>query len=359
MGRRIQKLVSTNNGSSYVGEYTNKYAYDGWNCLAILNPSLSLSNSFLWGADLSGSLQGAGGVGGLIKVTYYGTATTNCFVACDGNGNVSALINASNGVTVANYDYGPFGELIRASGPMAKLNPFRFSTKYDDDETDFLYYGYRYYNPNTGRWPSRDPKCEKGGLNLYGFVRNDGVDAIDELGLRPVLPYFNTNATWVSFQHAIDWLNGIYSTFKCCDPVTKLSAYISGSPSGSTVYMKARYVLSPRNGKVEGIQYIWWDCFTAQNEAYYGWPPPLLPYLPSNWREYGWRLGGSTISDTRKGHIAGPVDPFDIGHWNWRVRIVYASCGADGYMHVIWDEAPEREFDWTVTGWIGPFADPE
>jgi YD repeat-containing protein len=36
-GRRIQKIVSTNNGSSYVGEYTNAYAYDGWNCMAILN----------------------------------------------------------------------------------------------------------------------------------------------------------------------------------------------------------------------------------------------------------------------------------------------------------------------------------
>ena len=41
----------------------------------------------------------------------------------------------------AQYEYGPFGELIRATGPMAKLNPFRFSTKYDDDESD-LYYGY-------------------------------------------------------------------------------------------------------------------------------------------------------------------------------------------------------------------------
>jgi RHS repeat-associated protein len=197
MGRRIQKLVSTNNGT-YVGEYTNKYAYDAWNCLAILNPSLILSNTFLWGSDLSGSLQGAGGVGGLIKVAYYGATTTNCFVAYDGNGNVSALVNAANGVTVANYDYGPFGELIRLSGPMAKLNPLRFSTKYDDDETDFLYYGYRYYNPSTGRWLSRDPIEEKGfqvysrsrsrrsGLepNLYVFVKNSPLNYSDALGLK-------------------------------------------------------------------------------------------------------------------------------------------------------------------------------
>ena len=44
------------------------------------------------------------------------------------------------------------------------------------------YYGYRYYDPQTGRWPSRDPIEEEGGLNLYGFVGNDGVNGIDFLG---------------------------------------------------------------------------------------------------------------------------------------------------------------------------------
>ena len=45
-----------------------------------------------------------------------------------------------------------FGELLRATGPMAmaKVNPFRFSTKYQDDETDLVYYGDRYYNASTG-----------------------------------------------------------------------------------------------------------------------------------------------------------------------------------------------------------------
>jgi len=84
-------------------------------------------------------------------------------------------------------EYGPFGEVLRATGPMAKLNPFRFSTKYDDDEIDLLYYGRRYYNPSTGRWPSRDPINELGfkvltrkgrrvslteEKNLYTFVCN-------------------------------------------------------------------------------------------------------------------------------------------------------------------------------------------
>jgi hypothetical protein len=44
-------------------------------------------------------------------------------------------------------------------------------------------YGYRWYDPLTGRWKSRDMIEEEGGLNLYGFVGNDGVNAWDYLGL--------------------------------------------------------------------------------------------------------------------------------------------------------------------------------
>ncbi len=42
----------------------------------------------------------------------------------------------------------------------------------------------RWYSPSTGRWFSRDPIEEKGGANLYGFVRNDGINQVDYLGLR-------------------------------------------------------------------------------------------------------------------------------------------------------------------------------
>jgi len=65
----------------------------------------------------------------------------------------------------------------------AFLNPFRFSTKFQDSETGFLYYGYRYYDPSTGRWPNRDPIEEAGGVNLYGFVGNRPTDYVDVGGL--------------------------------------------------------------------------------------------------------------------------------------------------------------------------------
>ena len=50
-----------------------------------------------------------------------------------------------------------------------------------------FYYGFRYYSPTTGRWLSRDPIGEAGGLNLYGFVGNDGVNRWDYLGLLELL----------------------------------------------------------------------------------------------------------------------------------------------------------------------------
>ena len=181
-GRRIgKKVYDARTGGTLLS--TARFLYDGWNLLAELDASNNRVRTFMWGLDISGSVQGAGGVGGLLKVAYYGATTTNAFVAYDGNGNVMGLLDSTTANWVARYEYGPFGELIRASGPMAKANPFRFSTKYQDDETDLLYYGYRYYGPSTGRWLSRDRQGEQGGLNLYGFVKNCPVSLIDVLGL--------------------------------------------------------------------------------------------------------------------------------------------------------------------------------
>src|SRR5699024_9180942 len=64
-----------------------------------------------------------------------------------------------------------------------ELNPFGFSTKYRDEETELYYYGYKYYTPSMGWFLNRDPIEEQGGLNLYGFVTNDPVSAWDYLGL--------------------------------------------------------------------------------------------------------------------------------------------------------------------------------
>ncbi|MGA0848243.1 MAG: hypothetical protein ACO3PY_06540, partial [Pontimonas sp.] len=145
-GRRIHKQTYTY-GSGWQEEQDIAFAYDGWNLLGEL--AINASNvasplrTYLWGLDLSGSEQGAGGVGGLLKITDYTSGTTHHFVAYDGNGNVAGLVNSTHASVSARYEYGPFGEAIRATGPMAANNPIRFSSKYTDQESGLLYYGYR------------------------------------------------------------------------------------------------------------------------------------------------------------------------------------------------------------------------
>lgn len=187
--RRIAKKVSTWNLTSGLWDLASetRFLYDGWNLLAEFDIPASgpwsLASSYSWGLDVSGSMQGAGGVGGLLSVTSHPSPVTRHFACHDGNGNVTGLVSASDGALTAEYDYTAFGETLLIEGPAAALNPFRFSTKYTDPETGLNYYGFRYYAPSTGRWLSRDPIEEEGGVNLYGMVGNDAVNQIDPKGL--------------------------------------------------------------------------------------------------------------------------------------------------------------------------------
>jgi RHS repeat-associated protein len=61
---------------------------------------------------------------------------------------------------------------------------FSFQGQFEDIETGWLNYGYRYYIPALGRWPSKDPIEEGGGENLYAMVQNDSMNATDYLGLK-------------------------------------------------------------------------------------------------------------------------------------------------------------------------------
>ncbi|MGQ9652424.1 MAG: RHS repeat-associated core domain-containing protein, partial [Phycisphaerae bacterium] len=104
-----------------------------------------------------------------------------------GHGNVGQVLDATNtgNITLAaHYEYDPYGNVIHSSGPYKDANPFRFSTKWFDEETSLGYWGYRYYSPRLGRWLSRDPIEERGGAHLYSFVANCPVTGLDPLGQR-------------------------------------------------------------------------------------------------------------------------------------------------------------------------------
>lgn len=110
------------------------------------------------------------------------------FPLYDGNGNVLRVYDshvASTGVPDqirADYRYGPFGEERGRQGTQSNRMPFRWSTKYADNETGLTYYGFRYYSPLLGRWTTRDPIEEHDHLNLACFVSNSPTYHVDADG---------------------------------------------------------------------------------------------------------------------------------------------------------------------------------
>ncbi len=91
------------------------------------NPTVSYTR----GSDLSGSLEGAGGIGGLLARSHgyaSGTWSTHNYYHADGNGNITYLVNSSQ-TLAASYRYDPYGNLISQSGGLASANVYRFSSK--------------------------------------------------------------------------------------------------------------------------------------------------------------------------------------------------------------------------------------
>ena len=203
LSRRIGTKIDwyfTPSLSYYFTEY-DAFVFDDWNLvMSGKNSSGSISSgtrlSYVWGPDIGsnpsghGSWQKAGGVGGLVAVLSP-TDTNRMFPLMDRLGNVTGYRKAVSGTAAtlsAVFEYDAFGREVRSSGPVSDAMRFRFSTKYHHGgpytETDagLVYYGYRFYDPDRGRWVNRDPIGERGGMNLQGFCYNNPISLFDSDG---------------------------------------------------------------------------------------------------------------------------------------------------------------------------------
>jgi RHS repeat-associated protein len=204
MSRRIQKNVYVwNTGTSnYQLQTTSRFVYDGWNLIAEFDGTNNPVRSYIWAGP---------------QLAIINAGADAYQVAYDGNADVVGLVKASTGTLAASYDYDPFGQTLKAVGEYATQNPLRFSSQYTDVETGLLYYGYRYYNPQSGTWINRDPAEEGGGTNLYGFVNNDGINAVDYLGL------------WKKDGWSGGWFSYFgHATAEKCDKLSDLAKFITG-----------------------------------------------------------------------------------------------------------------------------------
>ncbi|MBP4047302.1 RHS repeat-associated core domain-containing protein [Chromobacterium violaceum] len=92
------------------------------------------------------------------------------------------------GLLALEMDYQAWGQarevIADAAGKAGIRNPFRFQGQYHDDESGLHYNRHRYYDPEIGRFISRDPIGLVGGINTHSYTLNP-VIWIDPLGLSP------------------------------------------------------------------------------------------------------------------------------------------------------------------------------
>ena len=166
-GRMITKIITGTN------TIARSLLWDGYNIVRETDNGVSTYN--IWGLDLDGTLQGCGGVGGLLAVAK----TNGLHIALyDANGNVSDYVSATGSIS-DHYEYSPFGESLVLQG---ESFTHQFSTKPYCILTGLSEYQLRKYNSTLGRWISRDMIEENGAVNLYLSFQNHPIGEIDLLG---------------------------------------------------------------------------------------------------------------------------------------------------------------------------------
>jgi RHS repeat-associated protein len=183
LGRRRVRIEKVWKSNQWVTASETRYVYDHMLVLQERNGLNLPTATYTRGPDMSGGLQRAGGIGGLLALTQPSPISPQHFYYhADAGGNVTVLTDTRQAVA-ARYRYDPYGNLLGLAGPMAELNLYRFSSKEFHSASGLYYYGYRFSEPSLQRWINRDPIRETAGVNVYLFVENSPANRLDALGL--------------------------------------------------------------------------------------------------------------------------------------------------------------------------------
>lgn len=182
------------------GGETIRYLYDAFNRRVAKIKGNKTSRYLYIGQDEIGCVDEAGEIQELRILGKGHGAEIGASIAIELHGKVYApthdfggnIVSLSDleGKTIETYRYSAFGELIIYGSQGEKLsassieNPWLFSSKRLDEETGFVNFGRRYYEPETGRWITADPSGFIDGPNLYAYLHHQPLNSFDLYGLQ-------------------------------------------------------------------------------------------------------------------------------------------------------------------------------
>ncbi len=120
----------------------------------------------------------------------------------DHQNSIIALTDSS-GTVVETYEYDAYGntKVFDTSGTELTTssfgNRYAFQGREIDWETGLYYFRARWYDPEIGRWLSKDPIGIRGGLNLYVAFGNNPVNFVDHFGLDEDSGWWKKTVNWV------------------------------------------------------------------------------------------------------------------------------------------------------------------
>ena len=104
------------------------------------------------------------------------------YLSYDQVGSLRLVTDTQNNI-IKEITYDTFGNILNDTNRDLEI-PFGFAGGMHDRDTELVHFGYREYDPFTGKWTAKDPIGFDGGdANLYGYVLNDPVNFIDPEGL--------------------------------------------------------------------------------------------------------------------------------------------------------------------------------
>ena len=149
---------------------TTYYVYDEQNVIAEYDDSRKQTASYVYGPNIDEPLAAE-------------INNNRIYYHADGIGSITSLTNYGGNV-VQKYRYDSFGNIQYIPFPIWIKQPYMYTGREFDYDAGLYYYRARYYDPQAGRFITKDPISFAGGdVNLYAYVGNNPVHFNDPLGL--------------------------------------------------------------------------------------------------------------------------------------------------------------------------------